>query len=129
MKVYVITEGCYSNYHICGVALNEEKAEKIAKLCHGEVEEYDTQGWSQFLQGGTAYNVWVFGDGTTTVRLRSYFDENTKKEIKQVRDYNSHYVVSVIARDENHAKKIGTDLVAQYRYEHEVEQRDTLCGM
>lgn len=28
-KVYVITKGCYSDYHICAVTLDKEKAERL----------------------------------------------------------------------------------------------------
>jgi hypothetical protein len=37
---YIVTEGCYSDYHIEGVFLNEENAKKYAALCGGEVEEF-----------------------------------------------------------------------------------------
>lgn len=47
MKAYVITQGCYSDYHICAVTLDKEKAEHLRKLalCHDsdyvEIEEYE----------------------------------------------------------------------------------------
>ena len=47
MKAYVITQGCYSDYHICAVTLDKEKAERLRKLalCHDsdyvEIEEYE----------------------------------------------------------------------------------------
>lgn len=31
MKVYVITKGIYSDYHICAVAMDEEKAKVLGK--------------------------------------------------------------------------------------------------
>ena len=48
MKVYVITQGCYSDYHICAVATDEEKAKLLKKYysCRddiAEIEEYDTE--------------------------------------------------------------------------------------
>lgn len=36
--VYIVTEGCYSDYHIEGVFLNEEIAKKYASVCGGQVE-------------------------------------------------------------------------------------------
>ena len=30
--VYVIAKGCYSDYHICAVTLDKEKAERLCKL-------------------------------------------------------------------------------------------------
>lgn len=52
MKVYVITKGEYSDYHICGVALDEERAKILAKKFSSrwddaEVEEYDTEKWEE----------------------------------------------------------------------------------
>lgn len=51
MKVYVITQGCYSDYHICAVTLDKDKAERLQKMYSAkdsyysdntEIEEYDT---------------------------------------------------------------------------------------
>lgn len=46
MNAYVITAGCYSDYHICGITLDKEKAEHIKKLClcyYGSNEEVDIE--------------------------------------------------------------------------------------
>ena len=37
---YIVTEGCYSDYHIECVFLNEESAMKYAAMCEGEVETF-----------------------------------------------------------------------------------------
>ena len=48
MKVYIITQGEYSDYHICAVAVDRKRAEHIAKLYgsgrndYTEIEEFDT---------------------------------------------------------------------------------------
>ena len=47
MKVYIITKGTYSDYHICAVATDEEKAKQLAEKhsdCFDKtrVEVYDT---------------------------------------------------------------------------------------
>ena len=42
MKVYIVTDGDYSDYHIEAVFTNKEKAETYAALrCYDCVEEYD----------------------------------------------------------------------------------------
>ena len=46
MKVYVITAGCYSDYHICAVTLDANKAEKLRRFfCDGhdtaDIEEFE----------------------------------------------------------------------------------------
>ena len=48
MKVYVITQGEYSDYHICGVAIDKERANRLAILyCDSygpaTIEEFDTE--------------------------------------------------------------------------------------
>jgi hypothetical protein len=43
MKIYVVTEGEYSDYHICGVFTKEKKAERYAYLIGGDVEEYEDE--------------------------------------------------------------------------------------
>lgn len=48
MIVYVITKGCYSDYHVCGVAIDRQAANRLKKLYSDSVEEayieeYDTE--------------------------------------------------------------------------------------
>jgi hypothetical protein len=48
MKVYVITRGEYSDYHICAVALDRQRAERLKVIYTGgwdqaEIEEFDTE--------------------------------------------------------------------------------------
>lgn len=55
MKVYVITKGKYSDYEICAVATDKERAEKLAILYtdsmdDASVEEYDTEDDTEKLQ-------------------------------------------------------------------------------
>lgn len=54
--VYIITAGSYSDYHICGVTLDKDKAERMKVLCichYGEnegvsIEEYETDKIESF---------------------------------------------------------------------------------
>ena len=62
MKVYVITKGSYSDYHICAVATDKEKAEKLAEIYtdrwdDAEVEEYDTDATIDVLNGRIPYAI------------------------------------------------------------------------
>lgn len=48
MKVYVITKGEYSDYHICCVTDDQERAESLRRICSdvydaAEIEEFDTE--------------------------------------------------------------------------------------
>jgi hypothetical protein len=47
MKIYIVTQGTYSDYHICAVATDEEKAKQLAEkhatsYDETRVEVYDT---------------------------------------------------------------------------------------
>lgn len=63
MKVYVITKGEYSDYHICCVCLDRETAEIRARLfadknyytgemIDAEIEEYETDDYEEFVKVG-----------------------------------------------------------------------------
>ena len=42
MKVYVITDGCYSDYRIVAVTVDEDNAKRFVDAGLGEIEEYET---------------------------------------------------------------------------------------
>ena len=56
MKVYVITQGEYSDYHIVGVTLDKEVAEKCVKVHSGKnwyvprIEVYDTNDFKKYTK-------------------------------------------------------------------------------
>jgi len=68
-KVYVITMGCYSDYHICAVALDREKAERLCKVIppdcgdEPEIEEWDTEQHEDLLAGRKPYFVIFLENG------------------------------------------------------------------
>ena len=48
MKIYIITKGSYSDYHICGVAVDLKEAERLQNINTDEwdmarIETYDTE--------------------------------------------------------------------------------------
>lgn len=62
MKVYVITKGEYSDYHICAVALELEHAKKLMELftdrCdEARIEVFDTDAPVDLLSGKKPYAV------------------------------------------------------------------------
>lgn len=125
MKVYVITKGKYSDYHICGVALDIEHANQIAELCTDRdnfyepvIEEWDTDKFSPILQGNKLYDVSFYGNNMRVCERDSieYFIDN----VNEVRYSNTGYFVRVIAKDKTHATKIAADLIRQYKIEKEL---------
>lgn len=68
MKVYVITRGEYSDYHICGLTLDEEKAKIMQRHFStdwdsAEIEEYDTDEFNPVFEGKSLYSVIFYKNG------------------------------------------------------------------
>ena len=135
MIVYVITEGDYSDYHIIGVTLDKQFAKDFCERHNRpeyfqsyRVEEYNTDHLMAFTKDMHLWRVFLekgilradMDDGAV-----SYFSDC----INQVnRHYNGKrpderwYTTYVVAKDEEHAEKIGYDLIMQSRYRKEIEE-------
>jgi hypothetical protein len=118
MKVYVITAGKYSDYHICAVASNSERAELLRKYycCGGEeanVEIYDTDDAPQIV--GTPsrlYNVCISPSGQVTMGNEEYYWGDAPSTRYQLGPTLS-FQMWLPAVDEEHAKKIACDTRAE----------------
>lgn len=67
--IYVCTEGCYSDYHICGVFDNRELAEKFAETFDCGIEEWPVNPFRKELgEGYKPYLVLMDRDGQAEVR-------------------------------------------------------------
>jgi len=134
MKVYVITQGCYSDYHICAVATDEVKAEGLRKLftddsfesTRARIQVYDTDKFTTEADlansGCKVYSVAFDAQGHFDY-VDDYYTGDYVSVFNEVERYkNGRYGVYVMAKDEDHAAKIAQDLVAEYRYCKEVEE-------
>ena len=116
MKVYVITKGCYSDYHIVGVSLDKERAEEIVKAVTEEpeylykacVEEYDTD---QFNNSSLRFLVNYDSEWTA-----QYDEYDCREDYKQNTCFGENSFV-VYAKDKEHAIKIAQDMRAEYMAE------------
>lgn len=119
MKIYVITKGEYSNYYICGVAVDREKAETLARIYSdkwekADVEEYDTDNYNPVLEGKTAYRVLFLKNGDVDRVMTPEYD--FFEPIVE----NIHYwtgatlSVGVYADDEKSAIKIASEKRAKF---------------
>ena len=128
MKVYVITKGSYSDYHICAVAIDKEKAEKLEdyytdKWDEANIEEYDTEASNPFISNFKLYFVCCAENGELTPFLITnpscieLFGPTivTKHE-------HGQYIAYVWAVDEKHAAKIASDKIAEFKYREEDEK-------
>lgn len=130
MKVYVITAGTYSNYHICAVAIDPVSAENLRLLYsdgwNGEayIEEFETE--ERFIRPETCWHITITKDG----KLHRCYEKNLagdgiRVDINRVSYFFVDYDVDVVAKDREHAIKIAQDLIAQYKYERMVEEGET----
>lgn len=124
MKIYVITKGWYSEYHICAVATDADEAAKLAKFytdkydC-ADVEEFDTDAAQNILCGRVPYHVnfyasggvYAFSDAEGAPDISSY---EAGKIVENSAGGAVRLKVYVLAPDEDTAKKIAIDKRAQY---------------
>ena len=120
-KVYVLTEGSYSDYHIIIGVFTSEQAGKLAqKEFGGDFEEYelDEPGKDNRIK----YQVWI-KDGSTKTFPYHEIDDNPTNEVEQINyiDGKVAYRIYVMAEDKDHAVKIASELVAQYKALGEVK--------
>ena len=131
MKVYVVTEGEYSGYHIVGVTTEKKKAEQYCKLTtkewyEPEIETYDTDSFAEDLTMMKVYDVIVLKDGSvyaSECESGDGYDWESAIEhhVRYGRYARETYRVSVLAIDEEHAKKKGLDYIAEYKYRYKCE--------
>lgn len=113
MKVYVVTQGRYSDYHIIGVTLDKKLAEKAAEFnmkygrysnTEAYIEEWETDD---------------FHSSALTCVFEVDFDENgniidCEENHWADEEFTRASMVIVRAKDEEHAKKIAIDRRAMY---------------
>ena len=122
-KAYVITSGCYSDYHICAVTLDEHKAEELKKVYEKtewdevSIEEYEIDAhYDRLMNGYKVYLVQFNRNGNihSVGSDRSPEDEN-------IYETWCGYSLNVLvwAKDEESAIKIAAEKRAKYLAEKE----------
>ena len=125
MKVYVITKGHYSDYGICAVAIDREKAEMLKIACsdrweEARVEEYDTEEFKPIFEGKLPYMVYFDESGSVDlVELSSpeYFECGINSGTRWDKVRKTHYktiLVSLYAKNEEQAIKVAAEKRAEY---------------
>ena len=136
MKVYVITQGSYSDYHIVGVKLTREEAEKVVALAndedsyeYAEIEEYDTDDIKIDTSETIKDRYWREHDcktldGTWT-RVRTTFKSENKvtlnKSFTNMERYDKILVIATFPHGtpREKAHKIMRDRAAKFKAERE----------
>ena len=125
MKVYVVTSGEYSEYHIVGITLDRQVAETFvnskneAKGEYGSgfyLEEYETDDFQVIAVGCKPYRACFYGNENGDRRSWADECEWRYQNVGLVEaDGHGNYEVIVFAKDEDHALKIGAEKVAEYK--------------
>lgn len=112
MKIYIITQGCYSDYHICNVTTDYEKAKRYKEAYSdnwgGEacIEVYEDG------ENGKDNYCWAYNPVSNTAEISHY----NKKEIMKNRE-GKICRIYIYAPDEKHAIKKAQDMIAKYKAE------------
>jgi len=123
-KVYIVTQGCYSDYHIVAVFSNKEIAEKYAKKINSEwdpadVEEWGVDAWVEEIQKGyDAWEVRMKENGEAIVDKIDYAKYEWRKEpFVTETDYDGEkfYIVYCLAKSKEHAIKIASERITMYK--------------
>lgn len=119
MKIYVITKGEYSDYRICAVATDPEKADALAKFYSSkydtaEVEEYDTEDAPDLTKGMNLFRI-CFSPAGDVVDIRDVLPEVWEDgEIREFKHEPGFVYAVVQANTEEDAIKIGAERRAKY---------------
>ena len=112
-KVYVITKGIYSDYHICAVTSNKKTAKILQKMysenswSDARIEEWDLNGDPEEIR--LMFRV-VFGNIETICE----FDEYESREAIYSPKGSGVITVHVRAKDKESAIKIAAERKAEY---------------
>jgi hypothetical protein len=127
MKIYVITEGSYSDYHIVALCEDKEKAECVAEKVCGEVEEYETKDadilckkipYSRiYIDTKTGNVIWI---EQLSIEDNDYYDEYAKnfewvKPIQRDGKRIFCFITYVQTKEKEKAIKIARDRWAAYK--------------
>lgn len=110
-KVYIITKGVYSDYHICAVTSDKNMAEKLCRVYtdndrhKARIEEYDLNERPEDVR--IMYCVEITDDG---VEVCENDYENKEFEYGDRGDFTAY----VVAMDRDHAVKIAQNRRAEY---------------
>jgi len=116
MKIYVVTQGDYSDYHIITATLNKDLADAIAKKFDNEYSPTDVEEFEDAeIMLKPCWFVWFGKDGSVKEianKSDSYY--HYKKVNKCGFDDAGQVVVSVIADDSVAAIKIAAEKRVQF---------------
>ena len=116
MKIYVITKGSYSDYHICTVTTDKEKAEKLAKIYSdrydsAQVEEYDNNQTtdSEFNEYIPVWFIVVGRNGSVKISEIESYTNDPETPNSYYFSNDDDFTAHVKLKDKSKAIKIALD--------------------
>ena len=112
MKIYIITKGDYSDYHICNVTTDYQKAKRYKEAYSDKWSE----AWIEVYEDGEKEKeryCWIYNPVSHTAEISDY-NEN-ERVLKTIGD--KIYRVVVYADTKKHAIKKAQDMIAKYKAE------------
>ena len=112
MKIYIITKGSYSDYHICNVTTDYKKAKRYKEAYSDNWGEACIEVHEDGENGKENY-CWAYNPVSNTAKINEY---NGKERVMKNRE-GKIYSVYVYAPDKKHAAKKAQDMIAKYKAE------------
>lgn len=114
-KVYLVTDGDYSDYHVLGVYATTEKAEeaKLLYAADNDIEEYELDAVPDSPPGLVPFVVTITFSGDVRDAYRESADQFSPRWHVANWDRNPCGRFYMWARDEQHAVKIANEWRAQ----------------
>lgn len=123
-SVFLVSQGCYSDYRVVGIFSDEAVAEKMAALhTNGSVEEFTLDRYKDFAEAGLKrFFVYSQEGGSVEVKAVRQSDESLPEEGDGVVTPHASTLaigpwmtVYVQARDTEHATKIAADKFREFK--------------
>jgi len=129
MKIYIITKGEYSDYHICAATTDKNTAKKLLQLYRDrwdepKIETYDDGSARDILNGACVWDVYINSQNMAFRACKNYHPvaiPDNINQVERIEDWqlcgeNEDYTISVVAKSKEHAEKIAQDIFAEYKY-------------
>lgn len=111
MKIYIVTDGIYSNYHVVGVYSTQEAAEraKVLYASDNDIEEFELDAMPDTPNDRLyPYEVSIHKDGNVADVCRLSVVESWYPD-RWFRSFSNAVVFIIRAQDEKHAVKIANE--------------------